>query len=428
MDSFKRFARELMRKVGMDGDEEIRTSEKRRLSQLQQAAQNSEKENALTSPENQDNSLKGLMPETRVNRTRSLTHLLTSYWNMQPAAKVPDADYVPVPAETGSSANGQPVPVQESASDIELKLQDITPFVKVSEQEHIIHQLYLQDAEQKTIPEKEQSADVYDLDGADTDTEYFPDNYESDMYECDASNSVAAAKTNSHSYSEVEKLYGETEPLEESLTANSFAISNLESLSMDAAQSELAEISNRKVESDALNLLRREIAELREESEVREITLSLAETVLECEMSNMQTGARPWAMAMEESEQEIDQVLENSDWCMVLRIAENSSTPPRVLERLVEYPNIDVRIALADNSATPEDVLVLLARDLDHDVRYALAENHNVPKKVLEILGVDENPYVSSRAQKTMARLACGEVFERNFGSEIGNRGIRIAQ
>jgi hypothetical protein len=57
---------------------------------------------------------------------------------------------------------------------------------------------------------------------------------------------------------------------------------------------------------------------------------------------------------------------------------------------------------VAEHAATPEVLLLLLAADVDVDVRLALAENNNMPKSVLQLLATDENPYVSSRAQRTL--------------------------
>ena len=107
---------------------------------------------------------------------------------------------------------------------------------------------------------------------------------------------------------------------------------------------------------------------------------------------------------------------ESKPWCLrrlarhqchaiVVRVAENPNTSVETLEELARHQNCDVRIALTENLNTPPRVLLLLASDEAVDVRYSLAENHNLPISVLSVLCEDENPYVSSRAYKTLNRL-----------------------
>lgn len=88
------------------------------------------------------------------------------------------------------------------------------------------------------------------------------------------------------------------------------------------------------------------------------------------------------------------------------RLAENPSTPHYVLLKLCTDENAEVRAGLGENPNTPEVLLWTLASDESSDVRYSLAENHQICFAILEWLCKDENPYVSSRAQKTCAAIS----------------------
>ena len=92
------------------------------------------------------------------------------------------------------------------------------------------------------------------------------------------------------------------------------------------------------------------------------------------------------------------------DTQIVVRVAENSSTSQRTLEKLSGHTCPAVRCAVADNTNTSEVCLLSLAQDEDADVRYCLAENPNLPINVLYVLLKDENPYVSLRATTTLNR------------------------
>jgi|GEM_PF-2098587 len=85
-------------------------------------------------------------------------------------------------------------------------------------------------------------------------------------------------------------------------------------------------------------------------------------------------------------------------------IASNPNTPLSMLRQLASHAMDDVRIAVAENPSTPRDLLLMLARDSQADVRYAIAENANLSSEILQLLCDDENPYVSSRAARSMVR------------------------
>jgi hypothetical protein len=86
------------------------------------------------------------------------------------------------------------------------------------------------------------------------------------------------------------------------------------------------------------------------------------------------------------------------------RIAESKQTSIDVLQALSCDPESEVRLAIADNPSTPDYILEQLAADEDLDVRYGIAENANAPPQILMLLADDTNPYISTRAKRTIAR------------------------
>lgn len=87
-------------------------------------------------------------------------------------------------------------------------------------------------------------------------------------------------------------------------------------------------------------------------------------------------------------------------------IAENPDTDPHILNQLARHSDPEVRIGVADNSHTPFSTLLKLCGDDHLDVRYSMAENHNLQGFLLAKLQNDENPYISARAERTLARLS----------------------
>jgi len=84
------------------------------------------------------------------------------------------------------------------------------------------------------------------------------------------------------------------------------------------------------------------------------------------------------------------------------RIAENPATPLWLLYHLSQDEDPSVRAMLAENVSVPMQLLESLAQDKSCDVRFTLAENPKMPLEILQILLEDENPYVASRAGKTV--------------------------
>jgi hypothetical protein len=107
-----------------------------------------------------------------------------------------------------------------------------------------------------------------------------------------------------------------------------------------------------------------------------------------------------------------------ASWRLLSQIAETIDNPS-LLAALARHECAHVRAAVADNVHTYLETLSALTSDTDADVRYAVAENHNIPLAILERLSEDENPYVASRAQRTMARLNSPEVHVGNFQKAV---------
>lgn len=97
------------------------------------------------------------------------------------------------------------------------------------------------------------------------------------------------------------------------------------------------------------------------------------------------------------------------------RVAEHRGTEPRTLVRLSMHNDANIRAAVCENPNTPPDVLLYLLNDECADVRYSMAENHNLAPNLLDALCEDDNPYVSSRAQKTVLRLRAKKCVEGQF-------------
>ena len=112
---------------------------------------------------------------------------------------------------------------------------------------------------------------------------------------------------------------------------------------------------------------------------------------------------------------------------LLVGIAENLRHAPEALSQLAEDEHVEVRIAVADNVYTAVETLQVLTRDPHADVRYAMAENHNIPTSVLTELTQDDNPYVASRAEKTLNRVASGQILFGEFGARDSMRSYRAA-
>jgi hypothetical protein len=98
-------------------------------------------------------------------------------------------------------------------------------------------------------------------------------------------------------------------------------------------------------------------------------------------------------------------IFDSIDRNVLVRLAEDVTAEPAVLDRLADSSWAQVRSAVADNPRSLIYTLLKLAYDVDSDVRYQLAENARTPRQVLEVLQKDENPFVSYRAGLTICRL-----------------------
>jgi hypothetical protein len=111
----------------------------------------------------------------------------------------------------------------------------------------------------------------------------------------------------------------------------------------------------------------------------------------------------------------------------LIRLAETPTTPASILEQLTQHPNTRVREATVENPNTPMDALMTLVNDEDADLRYLMAENHNLPLEIINLLVEDSNPYVSSRAQKTIRRIVGGTAVVGNFEQRARASQARVS-
>jgi len=116
----------------------------------------------------------------------------------------------------------------------------------------------------------------------------------------------------------------------------------------------------------------------------------------------------------------LDNLVERGSPELLERIAENSATRPSTLARLGFDPNQAVRAAVTENRSTPLETLWMLAGDEQPDVRHRLAENYELPVELLSYLTEDENPYVAARAQKTLNRQLRNNLLVANFPQADG--------
>lgn len=75
-------------------------------------------------------------------------------------------------------------------------------------------------------------------------------------------------------------------------------------------------------------------------------------------------------------------------------LARSGRTTPRLLGKLAEDKDKEVRYCVARNPRTPSEALEKLAKDDDDDVRAGVAQNPNTPVSVLRKLGRDPVDYV----------------------------------
>ena len=128
-----------------------------------------------------------------------------------------------------------------------------------------------------------------------------------------------------------------------------------------------------------------------------------------------------WAMALNPNTpaKVLADLAENAPVSVLERIAENPRVSPDTLTKLSVHVCSSVRAAVAENSSTVLDVLLELMHDECVDVRYSIAENHSMPFGILQSLQDDENPYVASRARKTLSRLVENKVLHATFRTNL---------
>lgn len=107
------------------------------------------------------------------------------------------------------------------------------------------------------------------------------------------------------------------------------------------------------------------------------------------------------------TEPEVLAVLAGSECPRVrAQVAENAATPLSTLAQLISDSSSEVRLALSYNFNLPKLFLDWLSRDKSVDLRYGMAENPNTPAHILQQLVLDANPYIATRANKTIVWIA----------------------
>ena len=94
------------------------------------------------------------------------------------------------------------------------------------------------------------------------------------------------------------------------------------------------------------------------------------------------------------STDELEELAEDEDEDVRLRVARNANTPASVLEQLAADENWQVRFNVAENMNTPLSVLEKLAEDDERDIRNYVAKNENTSVSILEKLADDKDDYL----------------------------------
>lgn len=102
----------------------------------------------------------------------------------------------------------------------------------------------------------------------------------------------------------------------------------------------------------------------------------------------------------------LDRLAAEKNHLIRCRVAENPHTSIITLITLSKDPDWHVRLCVADNPKTPQSVLEDLMRDPSDDVRLNMAGNPRLPANVLQVLTEDENMFVMTAAQKTLATVS----------------------
>ena len=94
------------------------------------------------------------------------------------------------------------------------------------------------------------------------------------------------------------------------------------------------------------------------------------------------------------STDELEELAEDEDEDVRLRVARNANTPASVLEQLAADENWQVRFNVAENMNTPLSVLEKLAEEDERDIRNYVAKNENTSVSILEKLVYDKDDYL----------------------------------
>lgn len=119
-----------------------------------------------------------------------------------------------------------------------------------------------------------------------------------------------------------------------------------------------------------------------------------------------------------------EDILENLSLFEKCKLAQDENTSISLLSELVREANIKVKEALLDNPCLPSFISYDLAKDESPDIRFELASNPYTTGGILRMLVNDENPYVASRAERTLERIKK----EVNLNSRYRNQLIFLRE
>jgi hypothetical protein len=102
---------------------------------------------------------------------------------------------------------------------------------------------------------------------------------------------------------------------------------------------------------------------------------------------------------------ELDELANSSCHKVRRRVAEHRNVSIKTLSALAIDNHPDVRIAVVEHAACNENIMKEIILSSHVDVRFALAENPNLPASILKLLSLDDNPYVSNKANDTLKKI-----------------------
>ncbi len=103
------------------------------------------------------------------------------------------------------------------------------------------------------------------------------------------------------------------------------------------------------------------------------------------------------------------------DLRFLIDIAKHPQVSVEILEQIIQYPNIEIKLAVAHNRTTPEEIKLKLLEELamnsDYKIKTEIAKNLKTPIYLLEQLGQDE--FYQPKLLKELRRVLASEYPEQ---------------